>query len=168
MVQAGQQLQVLAAHPFFAAIAGMALKGELSVRQPAAQGFGVNGKLPTTVSQRQQSHGATPFVLLVTWTITSPRTCQGEVLGDFQGRVPRDAQGGVLGDFQGKQTSGLTEAATRRQVGDRLGAEGFLAAPTMIIAGPILMGSPPPRPVTDQRRAGGSGPDQTGQQVTNF
>src|SRR2546428_9661908 len=97
MVQAGQQLHVLAAHPFFAAIAGMALKGELSVRQPAAQGFGVNGKLPTTVSQRQQSHGATPFVLLVTWTITSPRTCQGEVLGDFQGRVPSAISREIIG-----------------------------------------------------------------------
>src|SRR5437588_13014729 len=38
----------------------------------------------------------------------------------------------------------------------------------MIIAGPILMHAPPPRPLTDQRYGRGSRPDQMGQQVTHF
>src|SRR5437762_11837237 len=38
----------------------------------------------------------------------------------------------------------------------------------MIIAGPILMGTPPPRPLTDQRGTGGSRPDEAGQQMTDF
>ena len=35
LMQAGQQFEMLTAHSFFAAIAGMALKEQLSIRQPA-------------------------------------------------------------------------------------------------------------------------------------
>src|SRR3989442_9806163 len=38
----------------------------------------------------------------------------------------------------------------------------------MIVASPILMGAPPPRPLTDESGRGGSGPDKTGEQVTDF
>ena len=36
LMQAGQHLEVLLAHPFFAAIAGITLKRKLRIRQPAA------------------------------------------------------------------------------------------------------------------------------------
>ena len=38
----------------------------------------------------------------------------------------------------------------------------------MVIACPVLMGTPKDRPLTDQRRAGGSGPEEVGQQVAGF
>src|SRR5260370_1797923 len=38
----------------------------------------------------------------------------------------------------------------------------------MIIARPVLMGSPPPRPVTDRWRGRGSRPDEVSEQVLGF
>ena len=59
----GEQAQVVAAHPFEAGIARMRLQGELSLGQPAAQGFGINGQQTATVGQRQEGHGATPYTV---------------------------------------------------------------------------------------------------------
>jgi hypothetical protein len=44
MMQASQRLQVLMAHPFFAAIVGIALQGKLRICHPAAQGFDIDAK----------------------------------------------------------------------------------------------------------------------------
>src|SRR5260370_21925316 len=71
---AGQEEQVVAGQPFEARIGGMRVRGELSLGQPAAQGFGINGQQTATVGQRQDGHGATPFVLQVTKTTTGPGT----------------------------------------------------------------------------------------------
>src|SRR5947208_5960816 len=60
------------------------------------------------------------------------------------------------------------EPKTMRQAAGSQSLVGFLATSAMIIAGPILMRSPPPRPLTDQRRAGGGRPDEAGQQMTHF
>ena len=49
MMQEGEQFKVLPAHPFFAAIAGMVLKGKVSLRHPAAEGFGINAEATTGV-----------------------------------------------------------------------------------------------------------------------
>jgi hypothetical protein len=72
MMGGGEQEQVVACQPFEAGIAGMRLKGELSLGQPVMQGLGINGKLSATVGQRNDGHGATPFVLPVTRTTRSP------------------------------------------------------------------------------------------------
>src|SRR5438270_13028510 len=61
-MQAGQQVQVLTAHSFFAAIMGMALQGKLSIGQPAAQRFGIDTQATTSVGYRDEGHKATPFV----------------------------------------------------------------------------------------------------------
>jgi len=62
MMQPRQQPQVVLAQPLFAAIAGMAVQGELSLGEPAPQGFGIDAQVPTTVGDREKGHGATPFV----------------------------------------------------------------------------------------------------------
>ena len=48
------------------------------------------------------------------------------------------------------------------------GLAGFFATAPVIIAGPILVGTPKDRPLTDQRCGGGGGPAEVGQQVTSF
>jgi len=77
--------------------------------------------------------------------------------GKFQGVFPGSLQGVFLRDVQGvpKQTEP-----------SRLSC--FEATPAVIIACPILMLSPPPRPPTNQRRMRGGRPDQTSQQMTDF
>jgi len=62
VMQAGQQVQVLTAHPFFAAIMGMARHRKLSIGQPAAQRFGIDAQATTSVGYRDEGHKATPFV----------------------------------------------------------------------------------------------------------
>ena len=62
VMQAGQQVQVLTAHPFFAAIMGMARHRKLSIGQPAAQRFGIDTQATTSVGYRDEGHKATPFV----------------------------------------------------------------------------------------------------------
>ena len=44
----------------------------------------------------------------------------------------------------------------------------FEALSAVIIAGPILVLSAPPRPRLDQSRLRGQGPDEPGQEVTHF
>jgi hypothetical protein len=73
MMCCGEQAQMVACDPFEAGIGGMPLKGKLRLDQPAAQGFGINGKPPATVGQSNDGHGATPFVLLVTRTTNGKR-----------------------------------------------------------------------------------------------
>ncbi len=51
------------AHPFFAAIVGMALQGKLSLRQPAAQRFGIDAQATSSLGHRHKGHGTTPFVV---------------------------------------------------------------------------------------------------------
>jgi hypothetical protein len=62
MMQASQQIEVLPAQPFFAAIVGMVLQGELSIGQPAVQGFGVDAQVTRRVGQRNKGHRTTPFM----------------------------------------------------------------------------------------------------------
>ena len=61
-MSASQQVQVLAAHPFFAAIAGMAGQGKLRLGQPAAQRFGINAQATASVGHRDKGHRITPLV----------------------------------------------------------------------------------------------------------
>src|SRR6266851_2999941 len=69
LMQASQRLQVLLAHPFFAAIVGIALQGKLGISQPAAQRFGIDAKATTRLGQRHKGHRATPFV----WDVQQER-----------------------------------------------------------------------------------------------
>src|SRR5215470_4973320 len=64
-MQAGEQMQVLTAYPFFAAIVGMVLKRKLSLRQPAAHGFGIDAETTARLGHRHTGHEATPFVRCV-------------------------------------------------------------------------------------------------------
>jgi len=61
-MQTGQQVQVLTAHPFFAALAGMAGQGKLRLGQPAAQRFGINAQATASVGHRDRGHRSTPSV----------------------------------------------------------------------------------------------------------
>jgi len=51
MMRLGQPAQLLLRQPFEARILRMRLPGERCLRQPTAQGFGINAKVPTTVGQ---------------------------------------------------------------------------------------------------------------------
>jgi hypothetical protein len=61
-MQAGEDLQVLVAHPFFATIAGMAWQGKLRLCQPAAQRFGIDAEAMSRLGHRHNGHRITPFV----------------------------------------------------------------------------------------------------------
>jgi hypothetical protein len=65
LMQAGQQVQVLTAYPFFAAIVRMALQGKLRICQPAVQRFGIDAQATSSLGQRHKGHGTTPFVWCV-------------------------------------------------------------------------------------------------------
>jgi len=68
-------------------------------------------------------------------------------------------------DFQGVCLRALQGEPKQE---NRAGYPAVLATPAMIITRPILMRSSPPRPLTNQRRLRGGGPDETSEQVTNF
>jgi hypothetical protein len=72
MMQVGEQFKMLAAYSFFATIAGMVLQGELSLRHPAAEGFGIDAEATTRLGHRQEGHGATPFVRCVNKNKSQP------------------------------------------------------------------------------------------------
>src|SRR5260221_11940054 len=61
LMQAGQELEMFSAHPFFAAIAGMALQGKLSIAKPAVQRFDINAEVMSSLSHTQTAHGVTLF-----------------------------------------------------------------------------------------------------------
>src|SRR6266700_267951 len=168
MMSAGQQQQAVAAQSFAARIAGMGLHGQLRLSQPTAQGFAINGKQTATFGQSDQGHQTTPFVLQVTRTTAdqeNSRECSWDKSRQFSpGRsgegsreTSREPRAAVSGQAKPAQTRALRQSLTS-----------FLTTPTMIVAGPILMGSSPPRPLTDQGGRGGSRKEQAGQQMTDF
>src|ERR1700687_145244 len=175
MMGAGEQEQVVAGQSFAARIAGMGLHGQLSLSQPTAQGFAINAKPASTFMQSDNGHRTTPFVLQVTRTTTG-RENSRQFSGDrsqecsplLAGRFPGDLLGVFPRKVPGNTSSGLREAQASTDARERQGLASFLAAPTMIVAGPILMGASPPRPLTDQGGRGGGRPDEAGQQVTDF
>jgi len=152
LMQASQRLEVLLAQPFFAAIVRMAWQGKLRISQPAMQGFGINAQTPGRLGYRHKGHGTTPFV----WGVQQNESQPEDLRGVFPEKVPGISQ------------ENSPEKFWEGQVARQRGLPGFLATATMIIASPILMGAPPPGPLTDQGRASGSGPDEVGQQMTSF
>jgi hypothetical protein len=62
LMQVSQHRQVLTIHPFLAAIAGMAVQGELRIREPAAQRLGIDAQAMSSLDHRDNGHGITPFV----------------------------------------------------------------------------------------------------------
>src|SRR5437764_15422570 len=102
MMDSGNQQQVVAAQPFETGIARMRLQGELSLGQPATQGLGINAKQTATVGQRQEGHGATPFVLLLTRT-TAGRQTPGKVPGSIPARVAGNRPSQLRGRVPGKR-----------------------------------------------------------------
>src|SRR5438067_721168 len=86
LMQAGQCLQVLAAHPFFAAIVGMAAQGKLSLGQPAVQRFDINAQAASSLGQRDEGHRATPFV----WNGQPEREPLWQSPGSFPRRFVRE------------------------------------------------------------------------------
>src|SRR5207248_5301671 len=89
---------------------------------------------------------------------TSPRSFPQEGLGQVPGTTPRSCP---------ENSPGKYEQRSQARPGHQVLAS-FLAAPTLIVAGPILMRASPPRPLTDQRSRGGGRPDEAGQQMTDF
>ena len=152
LMQASQHLEVLLAHPFFAAIVRMALQGKLRISQPAMQGFGINAQTPRRLGYRHKGHGTTPFV----WGGQQNESPPEDLRGGFPAKVPGISQ----------ETS--PETFWEGQVTRQRGLPGFLATATMIIPGPILMGAPKNRPLADERGRSGSRKDQVGQQMTGF
>ena len=61
-MQAGQYLQVITAYPFFAAILGRAVQGNLSLSQPAVQRFGIDAQASARLGHRDEGHRITPLV----------------------------------------------------------------------------------------------------------
>jgi hypothetical protein len=84
MMQAGQDLKVLTAHPFFAAIVGMVLKRKLSLHQPAAHGFDIDAETTARLGHRHTGHEATPFVRCV----EQERKQAGQTPGSLPRRTP--------------------------------------------------------------------------------
>jgi hypothetical protein len=76
MMGGGHQVQLLACQPFDASISGMGLDGELSLGQPMAQGFAINGKQTTTVAQRNEGHGPTPARVAANKDDNRPANCR--------------------------------------------------------------------------------------------
>jgi len=152
LMQASQHLEVLLAQPFFAAIVRMAWQGKLRISQPAMQGFGINAQTPRRLGYRHKGHGTTPFV----WGVQQNESQPEDLRGVFPEKGPGISQ------------ENSPEKFWEGQVARQRGLPGFLATATMIIPGPILMGAPKNRPLADQRRAGGSGPEEVGQQVAGF
>ncbi len=85
LMQAGQDLKVLTAHPFFAAIVGMVLKRKLSLHQPAAHGFDIDAETTARLGHRHKGHEATPFVRCVEQ--------ERKQAGQTPGRLPRRTPG---------------------------------------------------------------------------
>src|SRR5258708_7499987 len=114
---ASEEEQLVAGQSFAARIAGMGLNGQLSLSQPAAEGFAINGKQTATVGQSDQGHRTTPFVLQVTRTTTGRDTFPAVFLGLVPGVFPRKVWGRFLGEFlavfpreiPGKKSSGLRQ-----------------------------------------------------------
>src|SRR5690348_4183720 len=101
-MQASEQVQVLAAHPFFAALAGMALQGKLRSRQPAAQRFGINTQATSSLGDRDEGHRA----LLSCGTYDKNASSSGKFLGGFPGvwcgKFPRRTLRKIAGKSPGK------------------------------------------------------------------
>jgi hypothetical protein len=122
MMVAGQQEQVVAGQSFAARIAGIGLHGQLSLSQPPAQGFAINGKQTATVGQSDQGHRTTPFVLQVPGTTTGRDTFPAVFLGQVPGVFPRKVWGRFPGQLlglvprkvQGKKSSGLRPGQATR------------------------------------------------------
>src|SRR5439155_22453121 len=87
-----------------------------------------------------------------------PGTLPGVFLGQVPAVFPREIWGRFPGELlrvvprkgQGKTSSGLREGQAALDAAECQGLTGFVAAPTMRVAGPILMHASPPRPLTDQ------------------
>jgi hypothetical protein len=60
MMQASQHRQVFIAHPFFAAIVGMAKPGQLRIGSPAVQRVGIDAQAMSSLGERHKDHGTTP------------------------------------------------------------------------------------------------------------
>src|SRR5205823_4560960 len=95
-MSASQQVEVLSAHPFFAAIVGVAVQGELRLREPAAQCFGIDAQATTRLGHRDNDHGSTPFV----WDRQHEREPAARTPGNFPRKppwkMPRSRPGGSL------------------------------------------------------------------------
>src|SRR5947209_4051789 len=88
--------------------------------------------------------------------------------GNASGRFPGELLGVLPRTIPGKRAAVSSKRPPHRCCKAPVGFASFLAASTMIVAGPILMGASPPRPLTDEGGRGGSRPDEAGQQVTDF
>jgi hypothetical protein len=72
------------------------------------------------------------------------------------------------GSVPTNKTRGLMWHGASRSAAESPLFPGFLTAAAMVIAGPILMGASPARPVVEQRGGGGRRPDEVGEQMTHF
>jgi hypothetical protein len=104
----------------------------------------------------------------VTKTTTSPANSwefAAEMSREFSPVLSREGSWEIR---KAKKSSGLLEGKATRHAADKQRLPSFKTPPPMIIAGPILMRSPPPGPLTDQRRGRRSRPDGASQQVAHF
>src|SRR5712691_4525052 len=141
------QKELVMREPFDPCISRMRLNHEFFQDQPATECFGVNSKQTTTSAQRNDGHQWNSFHV----ACDKDHDRFWEAPGSFPQRYP--------GSFPQRYPGSVEEQS-------RLSC--FEATPAVIIARPILMGSSPPRPLTNQRRVRGGRPDQASQQVTDF
>src|SRR5450755_2225648 len=130
LMQASQELEMLLAQPFFAAIVGMALQGKLSIGEPAMQRFGIDAQVMSSLGHRHTDHGITPFVCSVQQERQRNLVMCRENSWEFRRQQARESE-----EKNSPQNSWQGQAANS-------GRTGFLATATMIIACPILMGAP--------------------------
>src|SRR5215469_12327815 len=76
-MHAGQHLNLLAGQAFDPSILWMGVERDLSLRQPLAQGFGINGESLTTLDERKTGHERASFL-----------SNKDETRGEIEGKVP--------------------------------------------------------------------------------
>src|SRR5947207_13942872 len=83
--------------------------------------------------------------------------------GNASGRFPGELLGVLPSTIPGKRAAVSSKRPPHRRRKAPVGLARFVAAATMIVAGPILMDASPPRPLTDEGGRGGSRKEQAGQ-----
>ena len=142
--------------PFFAAIAGMALQGKLSIAKPAVQGFDINAEVMSSLGYRHKGHGITPFGCNAKQEQqTNLLTCR-EKSGELRRQKARDDEEEHSAEKSGEFSQELRRQKARddeeehsaEKSGPAQAASsdrtGFFTAATMIVASPILVGAPKP------------------------
>ena len=88
LMQASKGQKMVLADAFFASIMRMGMQRELSISEPAVEGFGINAQVLGGLGDRENGHGTAP--LGTKWRTTS---AQGTLAGKTPGKCPRKDPG---------------------------------------------------------------------------